>query len=173
MESQIVRILFRFILLLLIQGLILHRLNIGGTQFNYIQVLIYPLFIMMLPVQTGKIILILLGFVMGISVDIFYDSPGLHASAAVFTAFIRPFVLSTIEPRGGYKINSVPTKVQFGLQWFARYVSIMLILHLFWYFSVEVFQISQILKILLKTISSFIASIMFIGLYVIIFNPKN
>lgn len=173
MEGQIVRISFRFILLLLIQGLILHRLNIGGAQFNYIHILIYPLFIMLLPVQTGRILLILLGFFLGISVDIFYDSPGLHASAAVFTAFIRPFVLSAIEPRGGYKINSVPTKNQFGTQWFVRYVSILLILHLFWYFSIEVFQLTQILKILLKTISSFIASILFIGLYVIIFNPKS
>lgn len=173
MESQIARISFRFILLLLIQGLILHRLNPGGTSFNYIHILIYPLFIMLFPVQVSKILLIVLGFLMGISVDIFYDSPGLHASASVLTAFIRPFVLMVIEPRGGYKINSVPTKDQFGFNWFLRYVSILLVIHLLWYFSLEVFQISEILKVLLKTFVSFFASLMFIWLYVIIFNPKS
>jgi hypothetical protein len=128
---------------------------------------------MLLPVQTGRMLLIILGFILGISIDIFYDSPGLHASASVFTAFIRPYILSAIEPRGGYKINSVPNRDQFGLNWFARYVSILLALHLFWYFTIEVFQISQIFQILLKTMSSFIASILFISLYIIIFNPKS
>ncbi|MCB0667807.1 MAG: hypothetical protein KDC80_18390 [Saprospiraceae bacterium] len=173
MESQIVRNTFRFILLLLIQGLILYRVNLGGPGFNYIHILIYPLFIMLFPVQTSKVLLILLGFLIGISVDVFYDSPGLHASASVFTAFIRPFVLSAIEPRGGYKINSVPTKHQFGFNWFAKYVSILLVLHLIWYFSLEVFQITQILKVFLKTIVSFFASLLCIWLYVIIFNPKG
>lgn len=167
------RISFRFVLLLLIQGLILHQVNLGGNGFNYIQIIIYPLFIMLFPVQTGKILLILMGFLMGISVDFFYDSPGLHASASVFTAFVRPFVLAAVEPRGGYKINSVPTKSQFGLNWYIRYISILLAMHLFWYFSLEVFQISQILKVFLKTIVSFIASILFIGLYTVIFNPKD
>lgn len=173
MEGQILRISYRFFLLLLIQGLILHRLNIGGTNFNYVHILLYPLFIMLFPVQTSKILLIVLGFLMGISVDVFYDSPGLHASASVFTAFIRPFVLAFVEPRGGYKINSVPTKNQFGLNWFAKYASILLVLHLFWYFSLEVFQISEIFQVFIKTIISFIASILFIWLYMVIFNPKS
>jgi hypothetical protein len=173
METQIVRIASRFVLITLLQGLILHRINIGGPHFNYIHLSIYPLFIMLMPVQTGRMLLIVLGFVLGISIDIFYDSPGLHASASIFTAFIRPYVLSAIEPRGGYKINAVPNRAQFGLNWFARYVSILLALHLFWYFAIEVFQISQIFQILLKTISSFIASIVFISLYVVIFNPQS
>ncbi len=173
MEGHIIRISFRFILIVLLQGLIFHRFNLGGTQFNYIQILIYPLFIMLLPVQTGRILLIILGFLLGLSIDFFYDSPGLHASASVFTAFIRPFVLASIEPRGGYKINSVPNKNQFGVNWFARYVAILLLFHLLWYFTVEAFQISMVLQIILKTVSSFFASIIFVGVYVVIFNPKN
>ena len=173
MEGQIVRISLRFILLVLLQGLIFHRFNLGGTQFNYIHIFIHPIFLLLLPVQTGRMLQVFLGFLLGISIDIFYDSPGLHASTCVFTAFIRPIILSSMEPRGGYKINSVPSRNQFGVNWFARYVALVLLLHLLWYFSIEVFEISNILQIILKTISSFIASFIFTGIYIVIFNPKN
>ncbi|NND31923.1 MAG: hypothetical protein HKN76_04975 [Saprospiraceae bacterium] len=173
MERVITRNILRFILLVLLQGLIFHRINPGGTDFNYILIFIYPLFIMLLPIQIGKALLIFLGFLLGIGVDLFYDSPGLHASAATFTAFIRPFVLGAVQPRGGYKINAVPNQYQFGFNWFVRYSSILLIFHLFWYFIFEAFQFSQIFHVLLKTICSFIASLIFIVIYVFIFNPKD
>ena len=173
MEKAITRNILRFVLLLLLQGLIFHRIHIGGTDFNYIQIFVYPLFIMLLPIQISKALLILLGFLLGISIDVFYDSPGLHASAATFSAFIRPFVLGVMQPRGGYKINALPNKNQFGFNWFVRYASILMAFHLLWYFMVEAFQFSQILQVLLKTICSFIASIIFITLYVFIFNPRD
>jgi hypothetical protein len=128
---------------------------------------------MLLPVQIGKGLLIFLGFLLGLSVDMFYDSPGIHASASTFTAFIRPFVLNSLQPRGGYKINAFPNKEHFGFNWFVRYAAILLIFHLFWYFVIEAFQLSQILYIILKTICSFVASIIFVVLYVLIFNPKE
>jgi hypothetical protein len=173
MERSITSNVLRFGLLVLLQGLILHRISLGGTQFNYILIFIYPLFIMLLPIQIGRGLLILLSFLLGLSIDVFYDSPGLHASASVFTAFIRPFVLLSMQPRGGYKINALPNKEQFGFNWFVKYCSVLLVLHLLWYFVVEAFQFSQILQVLLKTICSFIASILFMVLYVLIFNPKD
>jgi hypothetical protein len=157
MERSITRNILRFGLLVLLQGLILHRINLGGSQFNYILIFIYPLFIVLLPIQIGRGLLILLAFLLGLSIDVFYDSPGLHASASVFTAFIRPFVLVSVQPRGGYKINALPNREQFGFNWFFRYCSILLVFHLFWYFLIEAFQLSQI----------------FMVLYVLIFNPKD
>ncbi len=163
---------WRFILLFALQVLIFRRLSLGGLAFNYIQVLIYPLFILLIPVGTNRNVILLLAFALGMSIDMFYDSPGVHAGALVIAAFARPYVLSAIEPRGGYKINAIPTLAEFGANWFYRYAAIMLIIHLFFYFSIEAFQLSEILYILLKTICAFFASMLLIVIYMLIFNPK-
>jgi hypothetical protein len=172
MGHVVTRNVLRFFLLLVLQVLIFRRLTLGGVAFNYIQVFLYPLFLFLLPLGVNRIVLLLLGFVLGMSIDIFYDSPGLHASAAVFTAFVRPIVLQGLEPRGGYKINALPTVQEFGINWFYRYTAILLLGHLLFYFSVEAFQLSLILSVLLKTICSFLASMLLIGIYMLIFNPK-
>ena len=165
--------IWRFILLFVLQVLIFRQLALGGVVFNYIQVFIYPLFLWLLPVNINRILLLFMGFLLGIGLDAFYDSPGLHASATVLTAFIRPYVLQFLEPRGGYKFNAVPTIVELGSGWFYRYGSILLVMHLLFYFSVEAFQFSQLLFILLKTISTFAASLLMIFIYMLIFNPKS
>jgi hypothetical protein len=126
---------------------------------------------MLLPLRTPHSVLVLLGFVIGVVIDAFYNSYGVHASACVFIGFIRPFVLKLIEPKGGYLQNSSPTKRRLGTSWFFIYSSIILFIHLFFYFSVEAFTYYYIGDIILKTVSSFLFSIIIITLYQFIFDP--
>jgi hypothetical protein len=107
--------------------------------------------------------LVIIGFVVGFTMDMFYNSPGVHMSASVFTAFIRPYVLKYIEPRGGYNVNDSPVSAHLGFTWYITYTSILMLAHLFFYFSIEVFTFYYILEIWLKTLFSFIFS-MFIVL---------
>jgi hypothetical protein len=123
--------------------------------------------------KTPKTVLLLIGFALGLIIDIFYDSLGVHASACVFTAFIRPLLLQLIEPRGGYPINVSPTKFHFGTRWFLLYSGIALFLHLLFYFSIEVFTFVYFLEIWLKTIFSFIFSFLTVLLYIFLLNPKD
>ena len=162
----------RLILLILLQVLIFKQLNIGSVQFNYIQVIIYPLFLMLLPIGIGKGWLLIVSFAVGLAIDMFYDSPGVHASASVLTGFIRPFVLQLMEPRGGYKVNAIPTKAEFGDNWFLRYASLLLIAHLLIYFSMEVFTLTELDYILLKTFFTFLPSMLLIIIYMYILNPR-
>lgn len=173
MSQTVGKNIWRFLLLVILQVLIFDRINIGGNQFNYIHILLYPLFLFLLPVNVSKAGIILLGFFLGMSIDMFANSPGLHASASVFTAFIRPTILGTFEPRGGYKVHSVPTAREFGNNWFFRYAGTLLALHLLFYFSVEAFQFSAFFTVLLKTTLSFVVSIILIVVYMLIFNPKE
>ncbi len=172
MGPTVNRNIWRFILLLLLQVLILKRISLGGPSFNYVQIFIYPLFLFLLPISLGRGWLLLLGLLLGLSIDVFYDTPGLHGSAAVFTAFIRPFVLHAMEPRGGYKVQAIPTLAEFGSNWFYRYAGILLAAHSFLYFMVEAFQVSEILFVLLKTFLAFVASMLLIVIYMLIFTPK-
>ncbi len=173
MNSTVLANIWRFLGLVLLQVLVLKRFTLGSEDFNYFNIFIYPLFIMLLPLRTPHALLVFLGFVAGLCIDIFYDSPGVHASAGTFTAFIRPFVLSFMEPRGGYNVNHTPTKARFGLSWFLIYAGVLLFLHLFFYFSVEAFTFYYIGDIFLRTVSSFFISMIFIIMYQFLFDPRD
>ena len=173
MSSTLLTNMIRFGVIILLQGLILRRVALGGTQFNYISVLFYPVLIALLPMKTPRAAMLLIGLALGIVVDLFYDSFGVHASACVFIAFMRPLVLQMLEPRGGYPVNASPTMRDFGVEWFTQYVGTLLLLHLIFYFSVEVFTFVYIGQILLKIITSFIVSFIAILIFMFLFNPKQ
>lgn len=172
MNNDFLKNIVRAFLIILIQVLILRSLNLSIGSFNYIHILFYPVLIMILPLRISKPMLLIIGFLIGITVDIFYDSLGVHASASVFLAYIRPYMLNVFEPRGGYSVNISPTKHVLGIYWFVRYAAAMLFLHLLFYFSMEVFTLVYFKEIILRTIFSFIFSFAFIMLYKLLFNPK-
>lgn len=171
MSNVVMTNLLRFFTLVFIQVLILKDIHLGGQSFNYISIIIYPLFLILLPLRTPHSVLVLLGFLMGIFIDAFYDTYGVHASACVFTGFIRPYVLKLLSPKGGYNLNFSPTKNRFGLNWFLGYAAVMFFLHLFFYFSVEVFTFVYIDEILLRTISTFIVSMLIVLIYMLLLDP--
>ena len=136
-------------------------------------VLFYPIFIFLLPHKITPVLLVSIGFLLGITIDLFYDSPGVHASACVLTAFLRPLVLKIYEPRGGYKLNLSPSRKEMGLNNFLFYISTLLVIHLLFYFSMEAFSLVYFGESLLKTIVSFIPSLVFIIIYQYIFDSKK
>jgi len=162
----------RLFFLFFFQVLVLKQVHLNWGSFNFISIMIIPLWIMLVPIQTPKWLLVVGGFLVGLGVDWFYDSPGVHASAATFVAFIRPIVLTYIEPRGGYNRVPIPSKFHLGLNWFVTYASVMLFAYLLFYFSMEVFTPSLIGTIVVKTVFSFILSILLVLLYMFIFDPK-
>jgi len=165
--------IFRFVICVLFQVLVFRQVTFGWATFDYVHVLVYPVFIMLLPIRTPQPILISLGFLIGIVVDLFYQTPGVHAAAGVLTAFVRPIILKLIEPRGGYNLNDSPTMEKFGFMWFLIFSSSLLFIHLIGYFSMEVFTPVKAGEIFLRSIFSFFASIIFILAYIGILKPRE
>ncbi len=173
MNSIIVVNILRFVGLLLLQGLVFKNIGVGWESFPYLHIIVFPLFIVLLPLRAPKTLVIFLAFVIGISVDFLYDTLGVHASAAVFTGFIRSLVLKMLEPRGAYNMSYSPTIARMGLGWFVQYTSILMFAHIFFYYSVEAFTFVYIVDILIKTIVSFLASMVFIMIFQLLFNPLD
>lgn len=173
MNRTLIVNIVRFILLALIQVLVLKRVNLVWGDFRYVHLLIYPLFIILLPLKTNETLVVFLGFLMGLTMDIFYDSIGVHASALVFTAFIRKFILKVLEPFEGYHVEEVPSAFKMGFLWFLSYSSILMVLHLLFYFSVEAFSFVYYVDIILKTIFSFVFSLLLILIHQLIFRTKH
>jgi len=162
----------RFVVFVFLQVLVFKRISIGSGEWSsYVNLIVYPIFIILLPLRTPHFLMVLLGFLIGITIDSFYDSPGVHASACVFIGFIRPVILAAMAPQGGYNMSYSPTKARFGNTWFIIYASIMLFLHLFFYFSVEAFTFWLIDDIFLKTLFTFFISMIFIIIYQFSLNP--
>ena len=167
-QTNIIRIIFVF----LAQVLIFKQITFSLGGLAYIHFLIYPIAILLMPVKRSRPVLLVLAFIFGIALDMFYDSPGIHAAALVFTAYIRNIIIIFLEPFDGYNIDDVPTLKRMGTGWFVSYISVALLIHTFIYFSIEAFSFVFFFEIFLNTIFSFIVTFIFVLVLQFIFSTK-
>jgi rod shape-determining protein MreD len=146
MIVNILKQLYRFIILIAIQVVILNHIQWSG----YVNPYVYVLFIILLPVEIPAWLLLVLAFFTGLTMDTFGSSGGVHAAATVFMAFARPGILRLIAPRDGYESETRLVPQVMGLKWFITYVSMMVFLHHLAYFYIEVFRFSEFFTTLLK-----------------------
>lgn len=158
MINEIIRNLFRFVVLVLVQVLVLRNVELG----MFLNPFLYVLFLLMLPFETPKTLLLLLGFTIGITIDMFYDTQGMHAAASVFMAFCRPRVLKLFSPREGYEFGVKPTIQYLGVPWFVSYAGILVLLHHMALFYIEVFHFSEFFFTMLRVITSAAATIVLV-----------
>ena len=148
------RNLLRFVVLVLFQVLILNNIQLGGFVNPYV----YVLFILLLPFETPPWLLLFSGFTLGLSVDLFVHTPGVHTIATVFMAFLRPQVLKIFAPRDGYEPGTFPRLSYYGFEWFFKYTLILVFVHHLVLFYVEVFRFSDFFSTFLRVILSTIFS---------------
>jgi hypothetical protein len=146
--------IIRFVLLVLVQILIFNNIEIGG----YINPYVYILFILLLPFETPAWVTLSLGFGLGLIIDIFSETLGMHTAATVLISFIRPYVLSSFAPRDGYETRTLPRVFYYGLPWFIKYTIIMVLVHHLLLFYIEIFRFQDFFAILLRVILSTIFS---------------
>lgn len=146
--------IIRFFLLVLLQVFIFNNIELNG----YINPYVYVLFILLLPFETPAWLTLVSGFLLGLSIDIFSETLGMHTAATVFMAFMRPFVLSYFAPRDGYESGSFPRIFYYGLPWFIKYATILVLAHHLVLFYLEMFSFrdffTTFLRVLLSTIFS-------------------
>jgi hypothetical protein len=114
-----------FFIYLFYQVLILKNIVLFNTAFCFL----YVAYLLFLPVDSNPLLLMLAGFLLGLTVDIFYDSLGLHAFACVFVMYMRNYWLASITPQGGYDTNDTPSISAHGMQWFLVYTIPLVFIH--------------------------------------------
>jgi len=127
----------RFILLVLIQVLVLKHINFMG----YINPYIYILFIVLYPIKNNRMLFLFLSFLLGLTVDMFLDSGGIHAAASVTIAFIRPaalkFSFGAVYEHLAVKFSNTDLGQRI------TYITIVTAIHHFILFLLEIFNFSQ------------------------------
>jgi len=155
MIKLIPRYIVNFIILVLIQVFVLNNIQLGGFVNPYI----YVLFILILPFEIPSWFLLVVAFLLGMSIDLFSSTIGMHTSATVFMAFLRPYVLKLISPRDGYESETLPQLKYYGGAWFIRYSAILIFAHHLFLFYIEVFRLSNFFTTFVRVILSSIFTI--------------
>ncbi|MDO7173075.1 rod shape-determining protein MreD [Mariniflexile sp. AS56] len=157
----------RFISLVFLQVVLFNNINFSG----YLNPYIYIMFIALFPVKNNRFIIIFLSFFLGLSIDLFSDTGGIHAAACVFIAYIRPAILK-FSFGVIYEHQTIKfTTVEFGEK--LTYLTILTFLHHLVLFLLEMFNFSEIILVLQKTLFSSIFTILLILIVTIIFSKKT
>ena len=80
------------VFLLLVQLPLVYRITLFNKAFGFF----YVGFVLLLPTRLSRSYLMIIGFFSGLLVDVFTNTPGIHASACVLVMFIRNFWLAFI-----------------------------------------------------------------------------
>lgn len=151
--------LFQFVVLILAQVLIFNNIDFSG----FINPYIYILFVLLLPFNTPRLILLLSSFTLGLVIDLFMGTPGVHSTATLLMAFSRPSVMAMYSPREGYQTGTYPRMAQFGMEWFIKYTVTLVLLHHFTLFYLEVFTFHHFFSTFLRALlSSILTSLLII-----------
>jgi rod shape-determining protein MreD len=139
MGNGILRHIGHFIILVVIQVLILNNIRFGG----YINPYVYVLFVLLLPIDIPGWLLLFSSFSMGLTIDLFFDTQGMHAAATVLLAFARPGIIRMISGRSDFDPGTIPMVSNMGIQWILLYTVLLVLLHHSLLFFLEIFRFSE------------------------------
>lgn len=164
-KEVVLRILF-FVLLVLLQVLVFSNMRIGA----YVPY-VYVLFILIFPIKSNRSIFLFSSFLLGLSLDFFYSSGGVHAAACTVIAYIRPLALKFSFGRS-YEFQTIKlSKVSVASK--VAYFSILVIVHHLVMFLLEVFNLSFILYSLKNILFSSVYTILLSLVLVTLFSKRK
>lgn len=135
----------------------------------------YMMLILLLPFNFNRVAALVVAFLIGLFVDMFYDTPGIHAAACVLIAFIRPFWLDVTLSGSSSDNNTQLGLKSLGLQWFLTFALPLTFVHHFALFFIEAGGLSlfwlTIQKVFYSTLYSFLCMIIF--QYIFSSNSRN
>lgn len=167
MNSTVLVNIARFILLIAAQVVIFNNFNL----FGFINPFPYILFIILYPVNGNRNVLLLTSFFLGLIMDMFSNSGGVHAASCLVLAYTRPFIFKfafglSYEYQT-VRLDDVLTPERFS------FILIAVIIHHFTLFLLEVFRLTLFWDVLLRTLCSTVFSIVICIILIYMFKPSR
>lgn len=151
MIGVIINNILRAIILILVQVMLLDHMDLAG---GYVVGYVYVLFLLMLPFETPPWALLLIGYMTGLVLDMFSNTPGMHTSACLILVFTRPFIQRVLAPREGYEFGQRPSVHSMGIIWWVTYGGSLILIHHIWLFFVEVWRADLFFQTLSRALLS-------------------
>jgi hypothetical protein len=169
--SSLVKNIIRFIFFIFVQVFVLNQVP---PLHNLINPYIYFLFIIWLPFKTGRRTLMLLALALGMCLDFFTKTPGLHAAPCVLIAFLRPFLINVLVSHEGTEANyEEPSIKSMGFVPYFTLVVILTSLHHASLFLLEALQFAGLWYFIVKTFLSLAISLLLILIVELLFVRKQ
>ncbi|OFX74281.1 MAG: rod shape-determining protein MreD [Bacteroidetes bacterium GWE2_29_8] len=154
MISKILKNILLFFVLIFLQVFVFNHFYLSSFITPYI----YLLFIIQLPFETPKWLLITLAFLTGLLLDIFSNSMGVHIIATVIVAYFRKNIYGLLFTTKDIDENVSPSIRDMGSTWFIYYTIFMVSIHHFFLFILEAFTFAHFSLIIVNIILSSIAT---------------
>lgn len=161
--------IIRFVVLVMAQVLVVNHIRLGG----YVHPYIYLIFVMLLPINIPNWLLLISGFSIGLVIDLFMGTLGMHAGATTMMAFCRPAILKLVSGTQKFENIKEPNVNQLGFSWFLRYTICMVTVHNFTLFMLEGFSFHLVGQALLRILISVPVSVFLILLILYLFSSTT
>jgi len=148
----------RYILVMLLQVLLLDHLQLWGACHPYV----YILCLLMMPITLPHSVSMLIGAAVGLVMDIFCNSLGVHTAACILLMFIRPYLIGAIV-NDKDRLNEQISLRAIGMEALIKYVVIMVLIHHLTVFLLAAWSWAHIGFVLLET---FVSSLITISLII-------
>lgn len=160
--------LFLFVCLVLLQVFVLNNILFLG----YVNPYVYIAFIFLYPLNKNRFLFIFLSFLLGLSIDFFLDSGGVHAFATLTIGYIRLLLIKVFfrKYEADYPFFKLHSEA-FGKVF--NYVVTLTFIHHFILFSFANFSFQNITHVLLNTLFSGVFTLLLYFLGIFIFNKKQ
>lgn len=149
------------------QVLVCNHINFMG----FINPYVYLVFILIYPSQSNRTNFLIVSFLLGLAVDLFSDSGGIHAAASVLVAFVRPGFLKmtfgSLYEHSAIKFGNAEIGALFS------YVSLMVLTHHFVMFFLDFFAISEVFNVLKNTLFSGIFTVVLSIIVILLFDNNK
>ena len=157
-----------FVFLVFLQVFVLNNILFLG----YINPYLYIAFVFLYPLKKNRFSFLLLSFALGLSIDFFSDSGGIHAFSLVTISYLRLFFIRVFFNKFEvdypfFKLNLEPFGKKF------NYIVTLTVLHHFLLFSFANFSFQNMANVILNTLysSAFTLILYFLSIY--IFSKKQ
>ncbi len=168
--SDLIKNILRFILFILFQVFILNEVS---PLHQFIIPYIYFLYILWLPFNTNRFVLLLISFAFGLTLDYFTGSAGLHAAPCVLIAYLRPFLLNLLIPQDTTEHSYLePSIKSMGWAPYSLYVALLTFIHHFLLVLIEWLQFGNFVYFLGKVAGTTAVSLLLIFITEMLFFRK-
>ena len=158
--SNLIKNIVRFCLFILVQVYVLDQVP---ALHRLITPYVYFLFILWLPFKMNRLVQMIVAFALGITLDCFTNSYGLHAASCVLIAYIRPFLINLLISQDGVEKNyNEPSIQSLGFTAYFTYVGILAFIHNSFLFFLLALQTGGIFYFVVKSLSSTAISLLLI-----------
>lgn len=144
----------RYILVMVLQVLLFDQLQLWGACHPYI----YLLCLLMMPITLPPIADMLIGGIIGLIMDMFCNSLGVHTASCILIMFLRQYLLGVIL-NDKDRLNEQVSLRSIGMEAFIKYVVIMVVVHHLTVFSLAAWSWYHIGFVLLETVVSSVITI--------------